>query len=98
MYLEVYDRDKEDLPDELRNCIVYWEKGYLGQPFWKGEVYDELGNLAGTDTAFSRERLIEELKTYIFTCQGCHKVLSWEVESDEMSSICEDCYAETEIK
>lgn len=96
MKYEVYNRDEEEIPF-LLSCIVYWKKGCSDQPYWKGEIFDDEGDLASDYCDFSVKSVVSRLHDYVFTCQGCNKSLAFWKESDSMEDICEDCYAKTKI-
>ena len=94
MYIKIYDRDQEELPEVLNACIVYWRKGCAGSAYFKGEVYGTANpeeQLISTDSDESLEVLIARLKSDVQECTCCHYI----VDSGDIceTGACEDCEA-----
>ena len=61
MYIEIYDRDNEELPEALYECIVYWRNGCASSEYFEGEIYGT-EQLISSDSDESLEVLIARLK------------------------------------
>ena len=94
MYIEIYDRDNEELPETLDECIVYWRKGCEGSQYFKGEIYGTATTeeqLISTDSDESLDVLIARLKKDVQECTCCHHVVgAWDICE---TGACEDCEA-----
>ena len=94
MYIETYDRDNEELPEVLNECIVYWRKGCAGSEYYKAEIYGTATTeeqLISSDSDESLEALISRLKGEVQECTCCHHI----VDSSEIceTGACTDCEA-----
>ena len=92
MYIEIYDRDDEESPETLDECIVYWRKGCEGSQYFKGEIYGTATTeeqLISSDSDESLEVLIARLKADVLECARCHHI----VDSGDIceTSACEEC-------
>ena len=92
MYIEIYDRDNEELPEALYECIVYWRKGCGGSQYFKGEIYGTATTeeqLISTDSDESLELLISRLKGSVRECTCCHHIVDYGDICE--TGACEDC-------
>ena len=90
MYIEVYNRDTEELPETLSECIVYWNKGCAGSKYYKGEIYGTATTeeqLITSDSDESLEVLISRLKQDVYECACCHHIVEYVCET----GACDDC-------
>ena len=94
--VDAYNRDDEEdfkyfLPI---NSICYWKKGGSGSEYYKGEVFDEEGNLVSVQTDENLDILLQRLREDFvidtFTCGYCNKILTKEEEHDSGGS-CVSC-------
>ena len=96
MYIEIYDRDNEELPETLSECIVYWRKGCEGSQYFKGEIYGTATTeeqLISTDSDESLEALIARLKEDVDVCTCCHHIVDREdICETRACSGCEERY------
>ena len=94
MYIEIYDRDNEELPEVLYECIVYWRKGCAGSEYFKGEIYGTATTeeqLISSDSDESLEVLIARLKSDVLECTCCHHIVDRGYICE--TGACDDCEA-----
>ena len=92
MYIEIYDRDNEELPECLEECIVFWRKGCAGSEYYKAEIYGTANpeeQLISTDSDESLEVLIARLKSDVRECTRCHHIVDYGDICE--TGACEDC-------
>lgn len=100
------DAYNKDDPEDFKyflpmNSIAYWKKGCKGSEYYKGEVFDEEGNLVSVDTDEDLLVLVSRLKSDFlddtFTCGYCGHTLTKEVEHVSGGS-CINCVQHYESK
>lgn len=94
MYIEMYDRDNDELLETLSECIVYWRKGCTSSEYFKAEIYGTATteeHLVSSDSDESLEVLVARLKSDVQECTCCHHI----VDAGDIceTGACEDCEA-----
>lgn len=89
--MKKYNRDTDTLPEVLKECIVYWEKGCKGSEYFKGEVFGSDGELAGEDTDETLEGLFLGLLNQVERCSCCLELVTeWDIQPSGCCHKCEE--------